>query len=132
MAMENDLRNYLLQDNLVQSLLNGNIGYGKRPAANPDAPISDDYIEANYFRVSNPKYRYFKNHNRPNFQISIWSKKLSRARLAANAIQDRLFGFNGQMGDTTVYTTLVDSDRELFDNEADIWHIDIETRFVYK
>lgn len=122
--IENDLRQFILDNTEINGKINGNVGYGK---------VSQelDYPYINFFRISNA-LPYVNIYRRPRFQFSVWSDFLGQARDIADLLENALHRYNGMIGESKIITTYVEGDEELYDSEADAWHIPVSVMIVYK
>jgi hypothetical protein len=97
-------------------------------------PQDTDYPALTYMRISGLEHHDIEVAY-PWFQISCWAKSYSEAKGLANEIKMAFQRFKGKMGGAQgvdVVQGVYLNDRDLYDNETQVYHIPVNIRIIYK
>jgi hypothetical protein len=122
MSLETDLRDYLLADGGISSLIGTRIG--PEPLAQDSAFPAITYRRLDTERgmtLDGPEAL-----QRLTMQVTSWAATLLEVRDLADKIRLRLVGFSGAMGATTVQVIFPRGDRDGYEPDVDAHFTDLD------
>ena len=128
MSLEKDIRTYMLTRTAITDLVGlTGIYFGKLPQA-----VTFPALVSN--RISTTRtYSHSGDSNltTPRIQYSCFSETSEGAKDLAEEIVNEMSGFKGTAGAATVYSTFVESELDLYDDEAKLYHIPVDLMISY-
>lgn len=82
-----------------------------------------------YQRISGPRVRSLKGPSKlahPRFQIDCWGSTYGSAKTVAQAVRQRLDGYRGLMGSTSVGEVILESDTDDFEPDTGLYRVSMD------
>lgn len=127
MSIQADIRTYLLTQTGVTDLIGSRIYAMKLPK-------KAVFPSLTYSTISSVRTRSHSGDSSlttPRIQLSCWGEKYQDCKDLAAELVSSLESYKGLMGSTTVYSSFVENELDLYDSESKVYHVPVDVKIRY-
>lgn len=122
--LEVDLRNYLLEQEEITSVIDTRIypGWIPQEAVMPSMA---------FFKVTGGKHHDI-DVAFPRVQFSVFSSRYMEAKQLANSVVKAISRYKGVMGETKILQIVFQNEYDLFESDRKLYHVAVEFKIIYR